>query len=62
MKIKKDILVTGGAGYIGSHVVRQLTETGREAVVFDNLSTGSAEALVHGEELVVGDLSDTAAL
>jgi len=56
------ILVTGGAGYIGSHVVRQLTEAGRKVVVFDNLSTGSPAALVHGEELAVGDLADTAAV
>jgi UDP-glucose 4-epimerase len=53
------ILVTGGCGYIGSHVVRQLSEAGYEIVVYDNLSTGFAEALVHGEELVVGDLADT---
>ncbi len=52
------ILVTGGCGYIGSHVVRQLSEAGYEIVVYDNLSTGFAEALVHGEELVIGDLAD----
>lgn len=53
------ILVTGGCGYIGSHVVRQLTEAGYEVVVYDNLSTGMASALIHGEHLVVGDLADT---
>lgn len=51
------ILVTGGAGYIGSHVVRQLGEAGRSVVVLDNLSKGFREAVLHGE-LVVGDTGD----
>jgi UDP-glucose 4-epimerase len=56
------ILVTGGCGYIGSHVTRQLSESGRSVVVYDNLSTGFRDALIHGEELIVGDLSDHATL
>ena len=52
------ILVTGSCGYIGSDVVRQLSESGRNVVVYDNLSTGFADALVHGEKLVIGDLAD----
>lgn len=57
-----NILVTGGCGYIGSHVTRQLSEAGFRVVVYDNLSTGFADALIHGEKLVVGDLADTAFL
>ncbi|WP_203300577.1 UDP-glucose 4-epimerase GalE [Marinobacter sediminum] len=55
------VLVTGGAGYIGSHVVRQLAQAGHDIVVFDNLSTGYRWAVTAGE-LVVGDLADEAAI
>ncbi|RFA25144.1 UDP-glucose 4-epimerase GalE [Alkalilimnicola ehrlichii] len=51
------ILVTGGAGYIGSHVVKQLTTRRENVVVLDNLTTGFADAVVGGE-LVVGDTGD----
>jgi UDP-glucose 4-epimerase len=51
------ILVTGGAGYIGSHTVKKLGEAGYEIVVYDNLSTGSSEAVLYGE-LVKGELND----
>jgi len=52
------ILVTGGAGYIGSHVVKLLAEQKRDVVVLDDLSTGNAEAVLHGE-LVIGKTGDT---
>jgi len=56
--MKDGILVTGGAGYIGSHVVRQLGEAGYEnIVVLDNLSKGFRDAVLYGE-LVVGDTGD----
>lgn len=51
------ILVSGGAGYIGSHVVRLLTDAGQPVVVLDNLSTGFSDAVV-GAELVLGDTGD----
>lgn len=49
------VLVTGGAGYIGSHAVLQLGEAGHDVVVCDNLSTGHQWAVLRGE-LVEGDL------
>ena len=51
------ILVTGGAGYIGSHVVRQLGEAGERVIVLDNLSKGFRQAVTAGE-LIVGDAGD----
>jgi UDP-glucose 4-epimerase len=53
----KKILITGGAGYIGSHVVKALGSSGYELVIYDNLSTGHKAAVTFGE-LVVGDLDD----
>jgi UDP-glucose 4-epimerase len=53
---KRRIFVTGGAGYIGSHVVKMLGDRGYDILVYDNLSTGNAWAVLHGE-LVVDDLS-----
>jgi UDP-glucose 4-epimerase len=55
------ILVTGGAGYIGSHMVKTLGERGFEVVVCDNLSTGHRDAVLHGR-LVVADTADTGEL
>ncbi len=53
------VLVTGGAGYIGSHVVRQLGEAGYRVVTLDNLSTGFRDAVLYGD-LVEGDTGDEA--
>ena len=55
------ILVTGGAGYIGSHVVKALADQGFPVVVLDNLSKGHREAVLSGD-FVQGDLADTVLL
>jgi UDP-glucose 4-epimerase len=52
------ILVTGGAGYIGSHTVRQLLENGFQVAVLDNLSSGHKQALPEGVPLVQADMGD----
>ena len=52
----QDILVVGGAGYIGSHVVKALRDAGRQPVVFDNLSTGLRENLFPEIPFIHGDL------
>ena len=54
------ILVTGGAGYIGSQMVRELTDAGEAVVVLDNLSTGHRWAVAPGVPLVVGETGDQA--
>ncbi len=56
------VLVTGGAGYIGSHMVDLLISEGYEVVVFDSLVTGHREAIHKDATLVIGDLMDRAAL
>jgi UDP-glucose 4-epimerase len=52
------VLVTGGAGYIGSHMVLALAEAGESVVVIDNLSTGFSTALPEGVPLFIGDAAD----
>ena len=56
------LLVTGGAGYIGSIVAKRLLDAGHEVVVLDNLENGHRAAVVAGAELVVADLLDREAL
>jgi UDP-glucose 4-epimerase len=51
-------LVTGGCGFIGSHLVQRLLEQGSQVVVLDDLSTGRRENLSDGAELIVGDIRD----
>ena len=52
------VLVTGGAGYIGSHAVKVLLSKGYEVIVVDNLATGHVEAVDDRAKLYIGDISD----
>ena len=52
------VLVTGGAGYIGSHMVHALAEADESVVVIDNLSTGFSTFLPEGVPLFIGDAAD----
>src|SRR5688572_32406396 len=56
------ILVTGGAGYIGSVVAERLIESGHTPIIYDNLSKGHHEAVLPEGLLVIGDLADTSKL
>jgi UDP-glucose-4-epimerase GalE len=56
------VLVTGGAGYIGSHAVKALSARGESVIVYDNFSQGHREAVSHGIPTVDGDIHDTAKL
>jgi UDP-glucose 4-epimerase len=51
------IFITGGAGYIGSHIVKALGKLGQDILVYDNLSTGHEWAVLYGH-LIKGDLAD----
>ncbi|AZR73920.1 UDP-glucose 4-epimerase GalE [Anoxybacter fermentans] len=53
-----NVLITGGAGYIGSHVVLELSKTNHNIIVYDNLQKGHRGAVLAGK-LIVGDLNDT---
>ena len=59
--MKQRFLVTGGAGYVGSHLVTALLDRGDEVTVLDNLRTGHRAAVPAGVRLVVADLADGAA-
>ncbi len=60
--LPETVLVTGGAGYVGSHVVYELLERGYEVVIFDNLQQGHREAVPAGATLIEGDLANPAAI
>ncbi len=60
--MNKTILITGGAGYIGSHMARLLNASGYNVVVYDNLDRGNADAASASATLVQGDIADSAVL
>ena len=55
--MKDTIIVTGGAGFIGSHIAKRLDESGYEVIVIDNLQTGTKKNLPQGIEFIQGDIS-----
>ena len=61
MGARSTVLVTGGAGYIGSHAAKALREAGHKVVIYDNLSAGHREAAL-GAPLIVGDIRDVEAV
>src|SRR3954452_6930508 len=56
----KSVLVTGGAGYIGSHAVKGLAASGARVVVYDDMSAGHREATRHAAAVVDGEIHETA--
>jgi len=56
--MKKKILVVGGAGYIGSHMVKLLLQLGYDVVTLDNLENGYRDAILGGE-FILGDVADS---
>jgi len=59
---RPSVLVTGGAGYIGSHAVKALRQQGGHVIVFDNFSAGHREAVANASATIEGDIHDVAAL
>src|SRR3972149_5116333 len=58
----KKALVTGGAGFIGSHIVGRLLEKNIETTVYDNFSTGKLENIPKGVKIIRGDILDSKSL